>query len=99
MMIANAGITQVGPLDIFSEEEISLVLEINLAGAIKSVQAAIPHMRKQNSGRIVLMSSITGRAGSQYFPIYSASKWGMIGITKSTAQLMGKHSVICNAVC
>lgn len=99
MMIANAGITQVGPVDIFSEEEISLVLEINLAGAIKSVQAALPQMRKQNSGRIVLVSSITGRTGSQYFPIYSASKWGMIGITKSTAQLMGKHSVTCNAVC
>lgn len=99
MMIANAGITQIGFLDKFTEEEVQLVLDVNLAGAIKSVQAAMPIMQKQKSGRIVLNASITGRAGSQYFPIYSASKWGMIGITKSTALAMGAYNVTCNAVC
>ncbi len=98
-VIANAGITQTGTLDSFSEEEVSLVLDINLAGAIKTVQAAIPIMREQNSGRIVLMSSVTGRNGSPAFPIYSASKWGMIGVVKGTAQLMGPHNVTVNAIC
>ena len=97
--IANAGITQVGLLDEFSEAEVDVVLDVNLAGAIKTVQAAVPTMRAQNSGRIVLMSSVTGRAGSEYFPIYSASKWGMIGLTKSTARLLGPFNVTCNAVC
>ena len=98
-VIANAGITQLGPLDVLSEEEIALVLDINLAGAIKTVQGAIPIMREQNSGRIVLMSSITGRAGSANFPVYSASKWGMIGLAKGTAQLLAPHNVTVNAVC
>ncbi len=98
-VIANAGITQVGPLDIFSDAEIDVVLDVNLAGAMKTLQAAIPIMREQKSGRIVLMSSITGRRGSEYFPVYSASKWGMIGLAKSTARLLAKSNVTCNAVC
>jgi len=99
MLIVNAGITQIGTLDMFSEEEIAVVLDINLAGAIKTVQAAIPIMQEQNSGRIVLISSITGRAGSANFPVYSASKWGMIGLAKGTAQLLGPYNVTVNSVC
>lgn len=99
MVIVNAGITQLGPLNVLSEEEVALVLDINLAGAIKTVQAAIPIMQEQNSGRIVLISSITGRAGSANFPVYSASKWGMIGLAKGTAQLLAPNNVTVNAVC
>lgn len=99
MVIVNAGITQTGALENFSEEEVDVVLDINLAGAVKTVQAAIPIMRKQNSGRIVLMSSITGRVGSDNFAIYCASKWGMIGLAKSTALILRKSNVTCNAVC
>jgi len=99
MAIVNAGITQVGPLDIFSEAEIDVVLDVNLAGAMKTVQAVVPIMRKQNSGRIVLMSSVTGRIGHEYFPVYSASKWGVIGLAKGTARLLAKSNVTCNAVC
>lgn len=98
-VIANAGITQIGPIEIFSDEEISVVLDINLAGAIKTVQGAVPIMRKQNAGRIVVMASVTGRAGSANFPVYSASKWGTIGLAKTTALHLGKSNVTCNAVC
>ncbi|WP_421726580.1 SDR family NAD(P)-dependent oxidoreductase [Bauldia sp.] len=97
--IANAGITQIGPLASFTDAEMSLVLDINLKGVIKTVQAVTPAMQEQNSGRIVLMSSVTGRTGSPNFPIYSASKWGVIGIAKSTAMALGQSNVICNAVC
>ncbi|MEM7126987.1 MAG: SDR family NAD(P)-dependent oxidoreductase [Chloroflexota bacterium] len=99
MVIVNAGVTQLGPLNVLTEEEVSLVLDINLAGAIKTVQAAIPIMQEQNSGRIVLISSITGRSGSANFPVYSASKWGMIGLAKGTAQLLAPNNVTVNAVC
>jgi NAD(P)-dependent dehydrogenase (short-subunit alcohol dehydrogenase family) len=97
--VGNAGITQIGPIESFSEEELSLVIDINLKGVIKTVQAATPVLREQKSGRIVLMSSVTGRAGSAAFPIYSATKWGVIGVTKSTALALGPHNVTCNAVC
>ena len=98
-VIANAGITQIGPIEMFSDEEISVVLDINLAGAIKTIQGAVPIMREQNAGRIVVMASVTGRAGSANFPIYSASKWGTIGLAKTTALHLGKSNVTCNAVC
>ncbi len=98
-VVANAGITQIGPIEGFSDEEISVVLDVNLVGAIKTVQGAVPILRKQQSGRIVLMSSVTGRVGSANFPVYSASKWGMIGLAKTTALHLGKSNVTCNAVC
>ena len=99
MAIVNAGITQIGPLEEFSEDEIAVVLDVNLAGTIKTVQAALPVMRAQNAGRLVLMSSVTGRAASERFPVYSVSKWGVIGLAKATAQLLGSANVTCNAVC
>jgi len=98
-VVANAGITQIGALDSFTEDELSLVLDINVKGVIKTLQAAIPVLRDQKSGRIVLMSSVTGRAGSQLFPVYSASKWAVIGLAKSTALSLGPLGITCNAVC
>ena len=98
-LFVNAGITQVGFLDTFSAEEISIVLEVNLAGAMKTIQSAIPIMREQEFGRIVTMSSATGRVGVPTFPVYSATKWAMIGLTKSTASLLGSHNITCNTLC
>lgn len=98
-LVVNAGITQIGPLESFSEAEISLVLDINLAGAIKTIGAATPILREQNFGRIITLSSTTGRSGVPLFPIYSATKWAMIGLTKSTALALGAHNVTCNALC
>ena len=98
-VIGNAGITQIDQIEQFSEAELALVLDINLKGVIKTVQAATPILRGQNSGRIILMSSVTGRAGSANFPIYGASKWGVIGVAKSTALALGPNNVTCNAVC
>lgn len=99
MLIVNAGIVHAGPLDKHSEAEISVVLGVNLVGAINTIQAAIPVMRRQNSGRIVAVSSILGRSGSANFPVYSASKWGVIGLVKSVAKMLGKSNITCNAVC
>ena len=98
-VIGNAGVTQVGQLDEFTDEHVQTVVDINLGGVIKTVQAAIPHLRKQKSGRILLMASVTGRMGSDLFPVYSSTKWGVIGLAKSTALLMASHNVTCNALC
>jgi len=98
-VLANAGVTQAGLLDKFTDEEVQTVLDINLGGVIKTVQAALPQMRKQKTGRILLMASVTGRMGSELFPVYSSTKWGVIGLAKSTALLMGEHNITCNALC
>ena len=98
-VIPNAGITQTGFLEELSEGEVDLVLDINLKGVIKTIQAVTPTLREQNSGRIVTMSSVTGRMGSQRFPVYSATKWAVIGLTKTTAEALGPHNVTVNALC
>lgn len=98
-VVANAGITQAGSLEQFSEEELSLIIDINLKGVIKTVQAASPILREQKSGSIVMMSSVTGRAGSDRFPVYGATKWGVIGLTKSAALDLGPSGVRVNALC
>ncbi len=98
-VVANAGITQPGSLEQFSEDELSLIIDINLKGVIKTVQAATPILRAQKSGSIVMMSSVTGRAGSDRFPVYGATKWGVIGLTKSTALALGPAGVRVNALC
>ena len=98
-VIPNAGITQTGFLEELSEQEVDLVLDINLKGVIKTIQAVTPILRRQNSGRIVTMASVTGRMGAQRFPVYSATKWAVIGLTKTTAEALAPHNVTVNALC
>ena len=99
IVVANAGITQIGALESFDEDALSLVIDINLKGVIKTVQAVTPILRDRGSGRILIMSSVTGRYGSARFPVYSSTKWAVIGLTKSTALALGPHNVTCNAIC
>ena len=99
ILVVNAGVTHVGVLDEFPDDEVQTVIDINLTGAIKTTQAALPIMRKQNAGRIVMISSLLGRIGNGDFSVYASTKWGLIGFAKSTALAMAKHNVTCNSVC
>lgn len=98
-LVVNAGVTQPGLLETLKDEAVQTVMDINLGGSMKTIQAATPIMQKQKSGKIVLMSSVTGRAGTDMFPVYSATKWAMIGLAKTTALALGKYNVTSNAVC
>lgn len=98
-MVVNAGVTQIGMIEYFSDEEVQTVIDINLTGAVRTVQAAVPVLRKQQSGGITIIASLLGRQGDEWFSIYSATKWAVIGLAKSTALMMGQHNVTCNAIC
>ncbi len=98
-VVANAGITQAGNIEDFTEQEISTVFEINVAGVIKTTQAAAPIMKKQKSGRIIYISSALGRMGNELFPVYTSSKWAVIGFAKSAALAFAKDNITCNVIC
>ncbi len=98
IVVANAAVTQVGSIEEFSDDEISAVLDINVAGVVKTTQAAAPIMKKQKSGRIIYISSILGRIGNEHFPIYTTSKWAVIGFAKSAALAYAQDGIMCNTV-
>lgn len=98
IVVANAGITQAGNIEEFSDEEISVVFDINVAGVIKTTQAAVPFMKRQKSGRIIYIASALGRMGNELFPIYTSSKWAVIGFAKSAALSYGQDNILCNVV-
>jgi NAD(P)-dependent dehydrogenase (short-subunit alcohol dehydrogenase family) len=99
IVVANAGITQAGAIEEFSEQEIRTVFDINVLGAIQTTQAAAPIMKKQKSGRIIYISSALGRMGNELFPIYTSSKWAVIGFAKSAALAYAKDNIMCNVIC
>ncbi|MEZ5479583.1 MAG: SDR family oxidoreductase [Thiolinea sp.] len=88
-----------GALGGFDSEQIQTIIDINLIGSINTLQAAMPILQTQESGRIVLMASVTGRQGSDNFPLYSATKWAMIGLAKSAALTAAKQNITVNALC
>jgi NAD(P)-dependent dehydrogenase (short-subunit alcohol dehydrogenase family) len=96
--VANAGISQAGAIEDFSSEDISTVFEINVGGVIKTTQAAVGFMKPQGSGRIIYISSALGRMGNDLFPIYTSTKWAVIGFAKSAALSYGKFNILCNTI-
>ena len=81
-----------------SEEDWDLVLDINLKGAFFCTKLAAKQMIKQRNGRIVNIASVAGRYGNQGQANYSASKAGLIGLTKTTAKEFASRGITCNAV-
>ena len=98
ILVNNAGITKDKPMAMMSEEDWDLVLDINLKGAFFCTKLAAKQMIKQRSGRIVNIASVAGRYGNQGQANYSASKAGLIGLTKTTAKEFASRGVTCNAV-
>lgn len=98
ILINNAGITRDTLLMRMTEEQWDLVLNVNLKSAFNLTKAVIGPMMKQRSGSIVNMSSIVGVGGNVGQANYSASKAGMIGLTKSTAKELGSRNIRCNAI-
>lgn len=98
ILVNNAGITKDNLLMRMSEADWDLVLNINLKGAFLCTQAVIRHMMKQRWGRIVNIASVVGVIGNAGQANYSASKAGLIGLTKSTAREIASRGITVNAV-
>lgn len=98
VVVNNAGITRDGLMIRMDEKDWDLVLDINLKGAFLVTKAAGRIMMKQRSGSIVNISSVVGITGNAGQVNYSASKAGLLGLTKSAARELAPRGVTVNAV-
>ncbi len=81
------------------EEAWDAVLGVNLKGVYLMCRAAIPHMLARRSGRIINMASVAGKRGTQRRGPYTASKFGVIGLTQVLALELAAHGITVNAIC
>ena len=98
ILVNNAGITRDGLLVRMDEEAWDLVLDVNLKGAFLCTKAVARPMMKQRYGRIINMASVAGVGGNVGQANYSASKGGLIALTKTTAQELAGRNITCNAL-
>jgi 3-oxoacyl-[acyl-carrier protein] reductase len=98
ILINNAGITRDGLIMRMKPEDWDLVLKVNLTGCFNFIRCCSRQMIKQRFGRIVNISSVVGLMGNAGQANYSASKAGMLGLTKSAAKEFAPRGVCVNAV-
>lgn len=98
ILVNNAGVTRDGLLMQMKEEDFDVVLNTNLKGAFHTIRFASRQMLKQRSGRIINLSSVVGLRGNGGQVNYSASKAGIIGLTKSAARELASRGVTVNAI-
>ena len=84
-LVSNAGEIVVAPVETTPLAELSRLLEINTVGALGVAQAVLPAMRAQGSGRVVLMSSVSGRVATPMTGAYSATKWALEALAEALA--------------
>ena len=99
ILVNNAGIAESATLVNTSDELWHRHLAINLSGTFYCTRAALPAMLKQGWGRVINVASIAGKTGAPYIAAYSASKHGVIGLTRSIALEVATTGVTVNAIC
>jgi len=98
ILVNNAGITRDTLLPVMTDEQWDDVIEVNLRGTFLFTRAASQRMMRKRYGRIINISSVSGLIGNAGQTNYSASKAGVIGMTRSLAKELGKRKVTVNAV-
>ena len=98
ILVNNAGVTRDGLMLSMKDEDYDLVLDINLKGAFHMMRACYRDFMRKKSGKIINISSIAGLVGNVGQVNYSASKAGLIGMSKSVAKELGSRGVCCNCI-
>ena len=98
ILVNNAGINPVKPLDQITASDWDEMIRVNLSSAFYVTQAALPGMRTRKWGRIIIMSSIAAQTGGVIGPHYAASKAGLIGLAHSYAAMLAKEGITSNVI-
>ena len=98
VLVANAGIAQIKPFIDTNENDFDNIINTNLKGTFNIIKTTLPNMISNKNGKIVTVSSMWGLNGASCEGIYSASKAGIIGLTKSLAKELGPSKINVNCV-
>ena len=98
VFVNNAGITRDGLVMVMKEEDFDDVIATNLKGTFYMIKGVYPLFLKQKSGKIINISSVSGLNGNAGQANYSASKAGVVGLTKSVAKELASRGICCNAI-
>ena len=99
ILINNAGIQHVAPVEEFPPDRWDAILAINLSAAFHTIRAVLPGMQKRGWGRIINMASTHGLVASIHKAAYVAAKHGLVGLTKVVALENATRGITCNAIC
>jgi 3-hydroxybutyrate dehydrogenase len=99
VLVNNAGIFHVSPVEQLPVEKWNAVLAINLSSAFHTIRLALPVMRRQGWGRIINIASALALVGLPQTAAYAAAKHGIVGLTKVVALETAEEGITCNAIC
>jgi 3-hydroxybutyrate dehydrogenase len=99
ILINNAGIQHVAPIEDFPEDKWNNIIAINLSAAFHLSKAVWPYMKNQKFGRIINIASAHGLFASEFKSAYVAAKHGIVGFTKTAALEGAPYGITCNAIC
>jgi 3-hydroxybutyrate dehydrogenase len=99
ILVNNAGIQHVAPVDTFPDEQWNRIIGLNLSAPFRLTRHALPIMREAGWGRIVNIASVHGLVASIHKSAYIAAKHGLVGFTKAVALETATDPISCNAIC
>lgn len=99
IVINNAGIQHVAPIDQFPEDKWDAIIAINLNSAFHTIKSCLPGMREKGWGRIINIASAHGLVASPFKSAYVTAKHGLLGMTKTVALETATDNITCNAIC
>ena len=99
VLINNAGIQHVAPVDELPYEKWQDIIDVNLSAPFHLISSALPGMKQRDFGRIINIASAHGLVASVHKSAYVAAKHGLVGLTKTVALETAQHNITCNAIC